>query len=110
MLLKIIDQEIGHRRNAALCFGRVGFIQRRLATQRDAVLTGAGYLQRKTHACYAATNNQKIKFMYHLFMYYWVILLCFAQCKDAYLCSADDAHGLQTRPHRLAGSNQVIHD
>ena len=73
MLLKIIDQEIGHRRYTALCFGRVRLIQRRLAAQRDAVLTGAGYLQRKTHACHAAANNQKIKFMYHLFMYHLVI-------------------------------------
>ena len=66
VFLKIINQQIGHGRNTALRLGCVGFFQRRLAAQRNLILSCARYLKRKTHTGYTAADNQKIIFLRHV--------------------------------------------
>ena len=68
MFVEVIDQEIRYGCDTSLCFGGVGLLEGGLAAEGNLVLTGARYLKRKTHTGYTAANNQKIVFLYHVFM------------------------------------------
>ena len=60
MLLEVIYEHVGYTGNTALCTAGVGFFKGRLAAQCNAILLGASDFERKTHARYTATDDEKI--------------------------------------------------
>ena len=57
VLFEVIDQQVRHRRDAALCLGRVCFLEGRLADERHLALACIGHFQRVAHAGHAASYN-----------------------------------------------------
>ena len=72
MLVKGVELQISHRCYATLCKRGVGLIKCRLANHANFTFLSTCHLQCVAHTGYAGTDNQKIVFINHPFLYYTV--------------------------------------
>ena len=67
VLLEVIYEHVGDTGDTALRTTGVGFVEGRLAAECNTILLGASYFERKAHARYTATDDEKIILFHMLF-------------------------------------------
>ena len=75
MFVEIIHGKVGYRGNTALRFGRIGFVKRGLAAERNLVLMFTRHFQRKTHTGYTSADDEEIVLFGHMSSEYFSMLV-----------------------------------